>query len=105
LRDQFADSFFVTEKYPDRDDFLAEFNGLPAIKWGSSKAGRPRVILITHPFWNLDRPAEDAQYTKAIADAHGYIVERGGDIEDNFECLDTFNLHRRIGWCYEKVAK
>lgn len=105
LRDQFVDSFFVSERHPDRNEFIIDFNGVPAIKWGSPKAGRPKIILITHPFWNLDSYAEDAAYTKAIAAAHSYIAAKGGNTEDYFECLDTFNLHRRIGWCYEKIVK
>ncbi|MBV7530467.1 DEAD/DEAH box helicase [Chitinophaga sp. sic0106] len=105
LRDQFVDSFFISEDYPDRNDFIINLNGLPGIKWGSPKAGRPKIILITHPFWNLSSYAEDAEYTKAIAEAHRYIIEKGYSVEDNFECLDTFNLHRRVGWCYEKIVR
>ncbi len=105
LRDQFVESFFVSETYPDKNDFIITLNGLPGIKWGSPKAGRPKIILITHPFWNLNNPAEDAEYTKAIAEAHRYIIEKDKPVEDNFDCLDTFNLHRRIGWCYEKISK
>ena len=102
LRDQFVESFFVKLGCP-KEDYLIEFNGIPAIKHGSIKKGRRKIVLIVHPFWKLDNPEEDAWYTNAISQAHQYIQSNGGSIEDDFECLDTFNLQRRIGWCFEKI--
>ena len=102
LRDQFLESFFVKHDQP-KEEYQIEFNGIPAIKYGSPKFGRRKVILIVHPFWKLENPEEDAWYTDAISEAHQYIENKGGNIEDDFECLDTFNLQRRIGWCYEKI--
>ena len=102
LRDQFVESFFVKEGHP-KEDYIIEFNGLPAIKHGAIKHGRRKIILIVHPFWKLENPEEDAWYTDRISEAHDYIQGKGGSIEDDFECLDTFNLQRRIGWCFEKI--
>lgn len=102
LRDQFVESFFVKSEHP-KEDYLIDFNGIPAIKHGAVKNGRRKIILIVHPFWKLENPEEDAWYTNAISQAHQYIQSRGGNIEDDFECLDTFNLQRRIGWCFEKI--
>lgn len=102
LRDQFVESFFVKAEHP-KEDYLIDFNGIPAIKHGSIKSGRRKIILIVHPFWKLENPEEDAWYTNAISEAHQYILDKGGCIEDDFECLDTFNLQRRIGWCFEKI--
>ncbi len=102
LRDQFVESFFVKEDH-SREDYVIDFNGLPAIKHGAVKNGRRKIILIVHPFWKLENPEEDAWYTNRISEAHNYIEVRGGNIEDDFECLDTFNLQRRIGWCFEKI--
>jgi len=82
---------------------MIDFNGLPAIKHGSIRNGRRKIILIVHPFWRLENPEEDAWYTNRISEAHDYIQGKGGSIEDDFECLDTFNLQRRIGWCFEKI--
>jgi len=103
LRDQFVESFFADHQYK-KEEFIIDFNGIPAICWGTPKRGRRKVILIVHPFWNLERPEEDAWYTLAIGEAHNYIIEKGGSIEENFECLDTFNLQRRVGWCYQKIV-
>jgi Lhr-like helicase len=102
LRDQFVESFFVKAGHP-KEDYLIDFNGIPAIKHGSVRNGRRKVILIVHPFWKLENPEEDAWYTNAISDARQYILNKGGNIQDDFECLDTFNLQRRIGWCFEKI--
>jgi len=102
LRDQFVESFFVKEGHP-KEDYMIDFDGLPAIKHGAIKNGRRKIILIVHPFWRLENPEEDAWYTNRISEAHDYIQGKGGTIEDDFECLDTFNLQRRIGWCFEKI--
>lgn len=102
LRDQFVDSFFV-DKQSARDEFMIDFNGIPAIRYGSPNRGRRKVILIVHPFWNLENLEEDAWYTLAVHAAQNYIIERNGDVTNDFECLDTFNLQRRIGWCYQKI--
>jgi len=102
LRDQFVESFFVKVGNP-KDDYIIDFDGLPAIKHGSARNGRRKIILIVHPFWKLENPEEDAWYTNRISEAHEYILSKGGSIEDDFECLDTFNLQRRIGWCFEKI--
>lgn len=103
LRDQFVDSFF-TSKNEKREAFIISFNGLPAIRYGHPSRGRRRIILLVHPFWNLEQLEEDAWYTLAISEAHAYILERGGDVVADFDCLDTFNLQRRIGWCYQKIV-
>jgi hypothetical protein len=103
LRDQFVESFFVKAGNP-KENYLIEFNGLPAIKHGSPKNGRRKIILIVHPFWKLENPEEDAWYTSAISEAQQYITSKGGNIQEDFECLDTFNLQRRIGWCFEKIT-
>jgi DEAD/DEAH box helicase domain-containing protein len=102
LRDQFVESFFVKEGH-SKEDYIIDFNGLPAIKHGAAKNGRRRIILIVHPFWKLENPEEDAWYTNRISEAHEYILSKDGNVEDDFECLDTFNLQRRIGWCFEKI--
>lgn len=102
LRDQFVESFFVKEGHP-KEDYMIDFNGLPAIKHGAIKNGRRKIILIVHPFWKLENPEEDAWYTNRISEAQDYIHGKGGNIDDDFECLDTFNLQRRIGWCFEKI--
>jgi DEAD/DEAH box helicase domain-containing protein len=102
LRDQFVESFFSNSENP-KEEYLIDFNGIPAIKHGAVKHGRRKIVLIVHPFWKLENPEEDAWYTNAISAAHQYIEIKGGKVEDDFECLDTFNLQRRVGWCFEKI--
>lgn len=102
LRDQFVESFFVKEGHL-KEEYIIDFKGVPAIKHGSVKNGRRKIILIVHPFWKLENPEEDAWYTSRISEAHEYIQSKGGNIDDDFECLDTFNLQRRVGWCFEKI--
>ena len=100
LRNQFIDSF--QEFSGDPREYKIMFKGLPAIRYGKNKQ---KVLLIVHPFWNIEGLAEDAWYTEAFAEAHRYVIGQGGSVEHDFNTLDTFNLHRRIGWCYEKLLK
>jgi Lhr-like helicase/predicted Zn-ribbon and HTH transcriptional regulator len=103
LRDSFIESFSNFGKTPEeREEYKCSFNGLPAIKYGRRKR---KVILIIHPFWNIEDFAEDEWYTQCFADAQSYVSEQGGDPISDVDTLDTFNLHRRIGWCYEKIMK
>ena len=102
LRDQFVESFFVKADHP-KEEYIIDFTGLPAIKHGATRNGRRKIILIVHPFWKLENPEEDAWYTNRIIEAQQYIQDKGGNLDDDFECLDTFNLQRRIGWCFEKI--
>lgn len=109
LRDSFIESFSSFGKTPEeREEYKCNFNGLPAIKYGNRKR-KQKVILIIHPFWNIDDLAEDAWYTQCFAEAQSYVATQGGDPNypnsDDIKTLDTFNLHRRIGWCYEKIIK
>lgn len=103
LRDSFIESFSNFGKTPEeQEEYKCNFNGLPAIKYGRRKR---KVILIVHPFWDIENLAEDAWYTQCFADAQNYVIGQGGDPNSDIETLDTFNLHRRIGWCYEKIMK
>jgi len=109
LRDSFIESFSNFGKTPEeREEYKCSFNGLPAIKYGNRRR-KQKVILIVHPFWNIGDLAEDAWYTQCFAEAQSYVAAQGGDPNypdsDDIKTLDTFNLHRRIGWCYEKIMK
>ncbi|PCH70318.1 MAG: hypothetical protein COC06_05380 [Bacteroidales bacterium] len=55
-------------------------------------------VIIVHPFWNWTshQPNEEQNIlTKAIAEAG----------TENLFFVDSFNLHRRPGWCYGKIIK
>ncbi|MBU0488560.1 MAG: hypothetical protein KKD31_11490 [Bacteroidetes bacterium] len=90
LRDSFVQSFGY--KYP------ADENGLPIIKWGADKKN---IIVIVHPFWNVANLNFDENWlAKTITGLIKYVAASGGSLS----IIDTFNLHRRPGWCYEKLV-
>lgn len=90
LAEEFCDSF---------DGFtISEFNDLPAITWGKEQKN---VICIIHPFWSVTDFKDDYWLAEAIVEVSTYKDERDGKID----FFDTFNLHRRPGWCYEKLMK
>ena len=90
LRDSFVDSFGYTHK--------EDVNGLPIIKWGADKKN---IIAIVHPFWNVSNLNYDENWlAKTITALRKDVSSSGGSLS----MIDTFNLHRRPGWCYEKLV-
>jgi len=89
LRNSFALSFGFTH--------LAEINGLPIIRFGRNQKN---VIMIVHPFWDLRNIREANWLAEVKAEIDEYATSRNGTVS----ILDTFNLHRRPGWCYEKLV-
>jgi hypothetical protein len=94
LRDSFYLSFYSNSNSAER----TEINGLPIIKWGKSQRN---IIMIVHPFWNMRNFAE----ANWLAEIYNEIKEYTETKEGKISIIDTFNLHRRPGWCYEKVIE
>ncbi|MDR3326949.1 MAG: hypothetical protein LBT04_02265 [Prevotellaceae bacterium] len=89
LRNAFAQSFGFSH--------TAEIKGLPIIKFGKNQK---HIIMIVHPFWDLRNIREANWLAEIKAEIDEYVVQSGGYIS----IIDTFNLHRRPGWCYEKLV-
>jgi len=90
LRDNFAQSFGFSN--------TEEINGLPIIKWSRQQKN---IIMIVHPFWDLRNIREANWLAEIKAEIDEYVARSGG----NISIVDTFNLHRRPGWCYEKLVR
>lgn len=73
-----------------------ELNGLPVLKWGARKRN---VIMFVHPFWDLKNIRVDNWLAEIKMEIDDYIRTSGGRLS----IIDSFNLHRRPGWCYEKL--
>jgi hypothetical protein len=56
-----------------------------------------RHFLIIHPFWNVESPGEGTWLQEVVREA---TVKANGA---TLSWVDTFNLHRRIGWCYANI--
>ncbi len=89
LRDSFAKSFGLT--------CLESINGLPIIKFGKNQRN---IIMIVHPFWDLRNIREANWLAEIKVEIDEYTTNRNGKVS----IIDTFNLHRRPGWCYEKLV-
>lgn len=90
LRNNFAQSFGFNH--------LTEINNLPIIKFGRNQQN---VIVIVHPFWRIriDDIQGENWIDNILSELRLESRARGG----NISIMDTFNLHRRPGWCYEKL--
>ncbi|GAB3816611.1 hypothetical protein GCM10028895_11980 [Pontibacter rugosus] len=62
-------------------------------------------LIIIHPFWNCrinesgipDVP-DNTWLAECVFEIYQEATENGGVLR----FVDTFNLHRRPGWCYQK---
>ena len=89
LRNNFAQSFGFSN--------TEEINGLPIIKFGRNQRN---IIMVVHPFWDLKNIREANWLAEIKAEIDEYVAQSGGKIS----IIDTFNLHRRPGWCYERLV-
>lgn len=77
-----------------RDAFITRFNYHPVTigELPGFTAGN-KTVIITHPFWD----------TKNLS---GILAQAKATINhDNVLYLDTFNMLRRLGWCYQKLSQ
>lgn len=93
LRDSFAESFEF--------DVLDGY-GLPAVMASKS---RSHYIIVIHPFWNCRTNEDgipdvpDTWLGECVHRVYQEAIKNNGTLR----FIDTFNLHRRPGWCYQKL--
>jgi hypothetical protein len=89
-RDKFARSFFEKAS-------CEEIGGLPIIRWQKQKS----IIVFIHPFWNVTNLNYNENWlAKTFTEIRKQVTISGGSLS----IIDTFNLLRRPGWCYEKLV-
>lgn len=94
LRDSFAESFEF--------DVLEEFE-LPAVLVSKT---RKFFVIIIHPFWNCkvnNDGLPDVPDNTWLAERIFEIYQKAQENNGVIRFVDTFNLHRRPGWCYQKL--
>lgn len=94
LRDSFAESFEF--------DILERFE-LPAVLVSKT---RTYYVIIIHPFWNCkinENGLPDVPDNTWLAERVFEIYQEAQENNGVIRFVDTFNLHRRPGWCYQKL--
>lgn len=81
-------------------DFIkaADINGLPAISFGPKLQN---LALIVHPLWEVNHLTEENWFSEIVTEATSKTTIAGGQLL----MLDTFNLQRRMGKCYEHIIQ
>lgn len=93
LRDSFFLSFYSNSNSAE----TSEINGLPIIKFGNRQRN---IIMLVHPFWSMRNFTESNWLAEIYNEIKIHTENNGGQIS----IIDTFNLHRRPGWCYERLV-
>lgn len=93
---EMATSFFATPGAQAEVQVLTASNGvsLPVLAWGPNKRN---LALVVHPFWELVHSEENSWLTEILALAQEKTLAKSGQVQ----FLDSFNLARRMGKCYE----
>ena len=94
LRDSFAESFEF--------DVLEEFE-LPAVLVSKT---RTYYVIIIHPFLHCkinENGMPDVPVNTWLAERVFEIYQKAQENNGVIRFVDTFNLHRRPGWCYQKL--
>ena len=94
LRDSFAESFEF--------DVLERFE-LPAVLVSKT---RKYYVIIIHPFWNCkihENGMPDVPDNSWLAEQIFQVYQEAQENNGVIRFVDTFNLHRRPGWCYQKL--
>jgi len=94
LRDSFAESFEF--------DVLEGFE-LPAVLVSKT---RTYYVIIIHPFWNCkinENGIPDVPDNTWLAERVFEIYQEAQGNNGVIRFVDTFNLLRRPGWCYQKL--
>jgi len=82
---------------------VADSFGLPGVLVSKNRA---YYVVVIHPFWNchidpngsLHIP-DNTWIAERIFEVYQASLKTGGTMK----FIDTFNLHRRPGWCYQKL--
>ncbi|MCX2582726.1 DEAD/DEAH box helicase [Pedobacter sp. MR22-3] len=74
-----------------------DFDGLPIIRWGATNRD---VVVVVHPFWNVQNLNYPENWLLRNLTALRLETGRNGG---KLDIIDSFNLQRRPGWCYEKL--
>lgn len=103
LQDWLVDAQRLAESFASSFDFdiMHEFDTIPVV----TTKKRDFFILVIHPLWDchadgnggIELP-EDMWISEKVFE----VAEFAGGIE-RIRFVDTFNLQRRPGWCYQKL--
>jgi DEAD/DEAH box helicase domain-containing protein len=112
----FSDSFeiknWLTEAQGLAKSFVNSFPGTQLITGKNelpviANADKSVFIIVIHPLWNCyeSRDKTIVHFPQGIwlgNEIEKTIRMAGGD-HQKIRFIDTFNLHRRLGWCYQNV--
>lgn len=104
LKDWKTDAFQLADNFSKSFDFtLLENSEIPVVKTPTNF-----YIIVVHPFWNCRINANgipDVPDNTWLAERVFEVYEEAQANNGVLHFVDSFNLHRRPGWCYQKLFK
>ena len=76
----------------------AGLSQVPVLSWGPVK--NRKAALVVHPFWDLSNLEDNGWLAEVLREAHGLTSGSG-----TVYFIDSFNLSRRPGRCYEWLMR
>ena len=102
LSDWEENAFTLADNFSKSFDFdLISDHGLPVIKTPTNL-----FIIVIHPLWNCKKNEDgipDVPANTWIGERIFGIYQRAKKEDGKIVFIDTFNLHRRPGWSYQKL--
>nr|WP_262905446.1 DEAD/DEAH box helicase [Hymenobacter nitidus] len=101
LAKDWLDSFnagFGADGQPLGETRLLGSGRIPVLSWGPAK--NRKAALVVHPFWDLSALEADGWLAEVLREAHSLTTGSGA-----VHYIDSFNLSRRPGRCYEWLMK
>ena len=92
MADEYGRDFAITLGIPiDKDPSIYKvIENIPIISFKNIN------IIVTHPFWNTSSFPNPTSLSRVVAECEN---------PDKIFYADTFNLNRRMAWCYEEFFK
>ena len=92
MADEYGRDFAMTLGIPiDKDPSVYKvIENIPIISFKDIN------IIVTHPFWNTNSFPDSTALSRVVAECEN---------PDKIFYADTFNLNRRMAWCYEEFFK
>jgi DEAD/DEAH box helicase domain-containing protein len=112
FEDYFEIQNWLKEANQLAESFQNSFTGMKVINGNQQlpviiNQDQSKFLIVIHPMWNSFENRENGTLNFPqvtwLGDQISKVIDMAGGDHQKIRFIDTFNLHRRLGWCYQKV--